>query len=470
MFCRNCGAQIKENVKFCPACGKPIGVNAEKDYPMTNRNIGKKKVVSIPILIVLILIVILGVLFLTNKKKEKEYQDLITSADTYLENKDYEQAIVYYLKAIDIDDDKAETYVKLGLAYREAGQMEEAVKCYENAIAQNPSIDDAYLGLADVYITCSNEEELESLFAEAVEQGENKSQFEKLQNIYSDMQRYQAYDRYLSEQYNMERGCAIGDGSVRSVGLCFAKLLDYDGNGFDDLAVCYTESVYDTNNIPYTINDYVLKVYSYENGNVEEIYSGEPAVVNGSDREIILESEGDGWNFATTENDNAEVYVLNGAYSLDEGRDRKIAYNALNEMEAKLSHNASAARWALKENSGLNYSVSDDEGIVQKGSYSYESDDLNMYACVYEDDEGYQLLMSYYHLGDTYFSDKQTVQFRYDDEQHIYVPTDNYEAQGYALSLEQSEKGIMLALKCQNEDDILQAELIREERYDIASD
>ncbi|MFQ8663651.1 MAG: zinc-ribbon domain-containing protein [Lachnospiraceae bacterium] len=24
MFCRNCGAQIADHVKFCPACGHPL--------------------------------------------------------------------------------------------------------------------------------------------------------------------------------------------------------------------------------------------------------------------------------------------------------------------------------------------------------------------------------------------------------------------------------------------------------------
>lgn len=28
-YCRNCGAEIDENVKFCPACGKPTGVETK---------------------------------------------------------------------------------------------------------------------------------------------------------------------------------------------------------------------------------------------------------------------------------------------------------------------------------------------------------------------------------------------------------------------------------------------------------
>lgn len=33
MFCRNCGAQIADHVKFCPACGKPVGANTSSAQP-----------------------------------------------------------------------------------------------------------------------------------------------------------------------------------------------------------------------------------------------------------------------------------------------------------------------------------------------------------------------------------------------------------------------------------------------------
>ena len=33
MLCRNCGAQIADHVKFCPACGKPVGTNTSSAQP-----------------------------------------------------------------------------------------------------------------------------------------------------------------------------------------------------------------------------------------------------------------------------------------------------------------------------------------------------------------------------------------------------------------------------------------------------
>ena len=33
MFCRNCGAQIADHVKFCPACGKPVSSNTSSAQP-----------------------------------------------------------------------------------------------------------------------------------------------------------------------------------------------------------------------------------------------------------------------------------------------------------------------------------------------------------------------------------------------------------------------------------------------------
>ena len=39
MFCKNCGAQIADHVKFCPACGKPVGTRpvSEQSSPHTEQ-------------------------------------------------------------------------------------------------------------------------------------------------------------------------------------------------------------------------------------------------------------------------------------------------------------------------------------------------------------------------------------------------------------------------------------------------
>ena len=31
MFCKHCGKEIKDGVRFCPMCGKPTGVTEEKE-------------------------------------------------------------------------------------------------------------------------------------------------------------------------------------------------------------------------------------------------------------------------------------------------------------------------------------------------------------------------------------------------------------------------------------------------------
>lgn len=38
MFCKYCGKEIKDGVRFCPMCGKPTGINKEKSGSSTSRN------------------------------------------------------------------------------------------------------------------------------------------------------------------------------------------------------------------------------------------------------------------------------------------------------------------------------------------------------------------------------------------------------------------------------------------------
>lgn len=42
MFCKNCGKEIKNNVKFCPYCGKDTGVGSLEDEPSMDEDIETK--------------------------------------------------------------------------------------------------------------------------------------------------------------------------------------------------------------------------------------------------------------------------------------------------------------------------------------------------------------------------------------------------------------------------------------------
>ena len=62
-------------------------------------------------------------------------------------NKEYDKAISFYLKAIELKPDYAEAYYNLGLAYKNQGNLTKAIESYKKAIEVDPDHADAYINL-----------------------------------------------------------------------------------------------------------------------------------------------------------------------------------------------------------------------------------------------------------------------------------------------------------------------------------
>ena len=67
------------------------------------------------------------------------------------ENKEYDKAISYYLRAIELDPDDAAAYYNLGIAYDNQGNYTKAIESYEKAIELDPDSADAYNNRAIIY-------------------------------------------------------------------------------------------------------------------------------------------------------------------------------------------------------------------------------------------------------------------------------------------------------------------------------
>lgn len=70
--------------------------------------------------------------------------EYIQEGDTYLQNRDWEQAIFAYTNAIQTDVSFAEAYMKRGQLYERTTHMQEALQDYNMAIQLNPFIDIYY--------------------------------------------------------------------------------------------------------------------------------------------------------------------------------------------------------------------------------------------------------------------------------------------------------------------------------------
>ena len=91
----------------------------------------------------------------------------------YLEEENYEQAIVAFTAAIEIDPNQPEVYVARGRAYVLRGETEENLSLaqadYEMAINLDETFAEAYLGLADIYIRKGEYERALEILQEGLE-------------------------------------------------------------------------------------------------------------------------------------------------------------------------------------------------------------------------------------------------------------------------------------------------------------
>ena len=106
----------------------------------------------------------------------------------YLEDGDYEQAIVAFTTAIEIDPKQTVVYVGRAQAYIESGETEEnlsaALADYDNALALDDMNPDIYLGIADVYIRQGDYENVKEILNQALGKlGENEAISEKLNEL-----------------------------------------------------------------------------------------------------------------------------------------------------------------------------------------------------------------------------------------------------------------------------------------------
>ena len=107
----------------------------------------------------------------------------------YLSEGNYEEAILAFTAAIEIDPRRAEAYVGRGDAYIASGENEEtlaaALADYQEAVELDESLAAAWLGLTDVYIRMGDYEAALETIREAAEKTDDPAVAEKLAEMES---------------------------------------------------------------------------------------------------------------------------------------------------------------------------------------------------------------------------------------------------------------------------------------------
>lgn len=130
-------------------------------------------------------------------KNTQTWQELYDLGEKYLLEENYEEAIVAFTSAIELDPKQAVVYVGRGDAYaahqEQENHLELALADYSQALELDNSIPEAYLSMADVYIQQENYDEA----LEILKKGEENTNAERKIDEYKNQIEQQQLDLLL---------------------------------------------------------------------------------------------------------------------------------------------------------------------------------------------------------------------------------------------------------------------------------
>jgi len=103
----------------------------------------------------------------------------------YSNKGDYENAIIYLRKSVDLNPLFPEAYNMLGFSLRKSGKFEEAVKAYKRAISMRPKFAEAHEYLGEAYLQMGKRDDAwkEYLILEKLKSDEAKELLEKIEEF-----------------------------------------------------------------------------------------------------------------------------------------------------------------------------------------------------------------------------------------------------------------------------------------------
>ena len=122
--------------------------------------------VVLPLVLVLCGAAIAGVIYIDRMRQARAY---VEEGDRYLADLNYEQAIICYQQAINIDEKNRGANLGIAECYEVGGQNVYAESIYRSMLERNPKDEDVYPKLAELLMRTDKPAEAQALMAQAVE-------------------------------------------------------------------------------------------------------------------------------------------------------------------------------------------------------------------------------------------------------------------------------------------------------------
>lgn len=309
-----------------------------------------KKYVSIISIILLVLFLVSG----CAKQDIMTWQEQYDLGSKYLSEENYEEAILCFTTAIEIDEKNTLAYISRAQTYALENQVENAISDYETVIELDSTEVEAYKGIADIYYSQNNYEKANEILEKALDK--------------VDVSRDELYQGKVVTVYSISEEKVIN----------LSELDDYLSDGWYDEPVCTMYSADGRTRI--TLES---EVEAYKNvGWYTEPVKVEPKPV------LYLNASASDSDFIAFANKNHEtlrtVYdqIIFGAYfkcsdDFLDGKGRLVEDERASTMEDVKNlwyayfSKSSDTLWEYREVNGKLYSTNAGSGLPQIGTPNY---------------------------------------------------------------------------------------------------
>lgn len=215
---------------------------------------------------------------------EPSLEDYLADGEKYLKEKDYQQAEMVFEEAIKLEAGCIEAYRGLIEVYLGTEDSEQIATTYKTAITiindmgiangKLPAESEEFYSMAIEYFEEQNDSEyVLTLIDDLLELSSDtdvKTALEQKKQNYQRLERYEAYYQLILEYQEKYGECELIEDGYESYlkGLCFAKLLDFNQDGDEELIIAYfdparAEAFY----------DHELEIWDYLDGELRQVYS-----------------------------------------------------------------------------------------------------------------------------------------------------------------------------------------------------
>lgn len=184
-YCRYCGQPLPRKARFCTQCGKAVAdpnavsppqkaMNAELPGTQTKPPAAALKKSFIVIACVAVVVIVAAMIAGRAYIRNRDYHTYLDTGLHFLSEGNYEEAVLAFNAAIEIDPKSAEAYIGLGDAHTGMERYSRAADEYEQAIKISDQYVDAYSGLANAYLELGDVESAVRILNEGADAIENE--------------------------------------------------------------------------------------------------------------------------------------------------------------------------------------------------------------------------------------------------------------------------------------------------------